>query len=189
MLKFTGKIKENLGRFHKNKKGSIPDVIFGGAYLLKVAITIIVCVFVWLAFQSLMSDVVAGSASSSLIESVMATLTSAYDSMDFLFPFIVGGLLLVSTIFAYKTGSNVLLAIISFILWIISVILSVLFVNVYLAVSGEFPTIYAAFPVMDIIMSNLHFFTLGWLAIITLVMFRKNNKEDTSNMDQRFYGA
>ncbi|MDD4110153.1 MAG: hypothetical protein PHS54_01215 [Clostridia bacterium] len=157
--------------------------------MLKVAITIIVCVFVWLAFQSLMSDVVAGSASSSLIESVMATLTSAYDSMDFLFPFIVGGLLLVSTIFAYKTGSNVLLAIISFILWIISVILSVLFVNVYLAVSGEFPTIYAAFPVMDIIMSNLHFFTLGWLAIITLVMFRKNNKEDTSNMDQRFYGA
>jgi hypothetical protein len=119
----------------------------------------------------------------------MATLTSAYYSMDYMFPFIVGGLLLVSTVFAYKTGSNILLAVVSFIIWIIAVIISVLFVNVYLTVSNEFPTIYAAFPIMDIIMSNLHLFTLGWLAIITLVMFRKNNKEDTSNMDARYYGA
>jgi len=188
MLNFTGKIQEMLPK-PKNKKGSIQDVIFGGAYLLKVAITILIAIFVWLAFQTLMAETIVGAPSEGVITAVMATLTSAYFSMDYLFPLIVGGLLLVSTVFAYKTGANVLLAIISFILWIISVVLSILFVNVYLTVSNEFPTIYAAFPIMDIIMSNLHFFTLGWLAIITLVMFRKNNKEDTSNMDARFYGA
>jgi len=188
MSKFTGKLERFMPPL-RNKRGSIPDVIFGGAYLLKVAITIVICVFIWLAFQNLMADVVAGSSSETLITSVMTTLTNAYYSMDYLFPFIVGGLLLISTIFAYKTGSNILLGAISFILWIIAVILSALFVNVYLAVTDEFPTIYAAFPIMDIIMSNLHFFTLGWLAILTLVMFRKNNREDTSNMDKAFYGA
>jgi len=135
-----------------------------------------------------MTDQIAGTTSETVLTSVMATLTSAYFSMDYLFPFIVGGLLIISTVFAYKTGSNILLGAISFVLWIVTVILSAVFVNVYLTITEEFPTIYAAFPIMDIIMSNLHFFSLGWLAIITLVMFRKNNKEDTSSMDERFYG-
>lgn len=181
IVKFTGK--------PMNKRGSMTDVIFGGAYLLKVAITIIICMFIWLSFQALMIDTVQGKPGELTITSVMSTLTSAYYSMDYLFPFIVGGLLLISTVFAYKTGSNILLGAISFIFWVVALILSALFVNVYLTVTDEFPTIYAAFPVMDIIMSNLHFFTLGWLTIITLVMFRKNNKEDSSQMDARFYGA
>lgn len=173
-----------------NKKGSITDVIFGGAYLLKVAVTIIIMIFVWISFTALMTETVQGKESESVITSVMATLTSAYYSMDYLFPFIVGGLLLISTVFAFKTGSNILLGAISFIFWIIAVVMSILFVNVYLTVTDQFPAIYAAFPIMDIIMSNLHFFTLGWLAIITLVMFRKNNKEDASGqMNASFYGT
>lgn len=180
IAKFTGN--------QMNKRGSITDVIFGGAYLLKIAVTIIICLFVWISFQTLMLETVQGSPSEPVITSVMSTLTSAYYSMDYLFPFIVGALLLISTIFAYRTGSNILLGAISFVIWIIALILSALFVNVYLTVTDEFPAIYAAFPVMDIIMGNLHFFTLGWLSIITLVMFRKNNKEDTSQMDAKFYG-
>jgi hypothetical protein len=174
----------------KNKKGSVTDVIFGGAYFLKVSVTILIAVFVWISFKTLMISTVAGSSSEGIINSVISTLTSAYYSMDYMFPFIVGGLLLVSTLFAYKTGSNIIYGIISFIIWIIAIIISVLFVNVYLSVSGAFPTIYSAFPIMDMIMSNLHYFTLGWLAIITIVMFRKNNAEDNSKEDfqGRFYG-
>lgn len=173
-----------------NKRGSLVDVIFGGAYLLKISVTILICVFVWIAFQGLMQSTVAGSSSESIVDSVMTTLTASYRSMDYLFPFIVGGLLLISTIFAYKTGANILLGAISLVLWVVAVILAALFVNVYLAVSGEFPAIYASFPIMDIIMSNMHYFTLGWLAIITLVMFRKNNKEDTAApLQSSFYGA
>jgi len=189
MHKFTGKIEEHFSSLKRNKRGSIPDVIFGGAYFLKIAVTIIICIFVWLAFQSLMAETVAGSSSETLITSVMTTLTNAYYSMDYMFPFIVAGLLLVSTLLAYKTGSNIALAILSFVFWIIAAVLSFLFVNVYLTVSNEFPTIYAAMPIMDTIMSNLHFFTLGWLAIITLAMFRKNNKEDEQSVNSRFYGA
>jgi hypothetical protein len=178
----------------KNKKGSVTDVIFGGAYLLKTAVVILIAVFIWISFQSLMGDTVAGSSSSGVINSTMTSLTSAYYSMDYLFPLVIGGLLIVSTLFAFKTGANIIYGIISFIIWIIAIILSVVFVNVYLTVSAEFPTIYAEFPIMDIIMSNLHFVTLGWLAIIAVVMFRKNNKEDDmsggigSGIENRFYG-
>jgi hypothetical protein len=44
---------------------------------------------------------------------------------------------------------------------------------------------------MDVIMTNLHWFTLAWLAVITAVMFRKNNAEDdaTSKIQGRFYGG
>jgi len=182
MLKYFGKL-------YNDKGGSLTDVIFGGAYLLKIAVTIIVCVFVWISFQTLMSTTVAGSSGETVIESVMTTLTNAYYSMDYLFPLVIGGLLLVSTLFAYKTGANIIYGIISFIVWIIAVVLSALFVNVYLVVSEEFPTIYAAFPIMDLLMSNLIYLTIGWLAIITIVMFRKNNVEDdVGDIQGRFYG-
>ena len=171
-----------------NKRGSLTDVIFGGAYLLKVAVTMVVCVFIWLAFQSLMTETITGRPSEGVLTNVMTTLTNAYMSMDYLFRLVVGGLLIISTVFAYKTGSNFLLGAISIIMWVVAVILSALFVNVYLTVTDQFPTIYAAFPIMDIIMSNLHFVTLGWLAIITLVMFRKNNKED-GDISASFYGT
>lgn len=187
-LKFITEIKNHTRSLMNDKRGSLQDVIFGGAYMLKIAVTIVICIFIWLAFQTAMNASISGSSSESLIISVMNTLTNAYYSMDYLFPFVIGGLLIISTIFAYKTGSNIMLGIISFIFWIIAAVLSILFVNVYLTVTNEFPTIYAAFPIMDTIMSNLHFFTLGWLAIVTLVMFRKNNREDTSSVSSRFYG-
>ena len=187
MQKYTGKLKEHFNSLSKDKRGSLTDVIFGGAYMLKIAVTIIIVIFIWLSFKGAMELSIVGAPSETILNSVMSTLTNAYYSMDYLFPFIIGGLLIISTVFAYKTGSNVLLGAISFIMWVVALILSALFVNVYLTVTNEFPTIYVGFPIMDIIMSNLHFFTLGWLVMITLVMFRKSNKEDTS-MDARFYG-
>lgn len=187
MQKFTGKVKEHWNSLKRDKRGSLPDVIFGGSYLLRISITIILCIFIWLSFKNIMTTTIIGAPSESILNSVMTTLTNAYYSMDYMFPFVVGGLLLISTVFAYKTGSNILLGAISFIFWVIALILSALFVNVYLTVTDQFPSIYVGFPVMDIIMSNLHFFTLGWLVVLTLVMFRKNNKEDTSQVESRFY--
>lgn len=182
---------KSIGNLKKDKKGSLVDVIFGGAYFLKVAVTILIAIFIWISFQAIMETTVAGTSSETVITSVMTTLRNAYYSMDYLFPLIVGGLLLVSTLFAYKTGANIIYGVLSIVIWIIAVVLSVLFVNVYIAVSAEFPTIYAAFKIMDLIMSNLHFVTLGWLAIITIVMFRKDNKEDDASagsIQKRFYG-
>jgi len=175
----------------QNKKGSLVDPIFSGAYILKIAITILIAVFVWFSFQTLMADQIIGSPSESILTNVMNNLSASYLSMDYMFPFIVGGLLLVSTIFAFKTGANIIWAWISIIIWVIALLLSALFVNVYLTISDEFPTIYTQFPIMDVIMTNLHWFTLAWLAVITAVMFRKNNAEDdaTSKIQGRFYGG
>lgn len=175
---------------YKNKKGSLLDPIFSGAYILKVSVTILICLFVWISFQSLMEIQIIGTPSESTLTNVLNNLETTYFSMDYLFPFFVGGLLIVSTIFAYKTGSNILWGMFSIIFWGIALLMSALFVNVYLAVSDQFPLIYAEMPVMDIIMSNLHWFTLFWLVIISAVMFRKNNVEDeSSEISKRAYGV
>lgn len=172
------------------KRASLVDPIFSGAHILKVAVTILICLFVWVSFQTLMTSTIEGTSSETVLTGVMSTLRSAYFSMDYMFPVFVGGLLIVSTIFAFKTGSNIIWGMFAIILWAIALLMSALFVNVYIAVSGQFPAIYADMPVMDIIMSNLHWFTLFWLVIITIVMFRKNNIEDeSSEISRRAYGV
>lgn len=173
-----------------SKKASLLDPIFSGAYALKVAVTIFICLFVWVSFQTLMTSQIAGSSSETILTGVMATLRAAYFSMDYLFPLFVGGMLIISTIFAFKTGSNIVWGMFAILFWAIALLLSALFVNVYLAVSDQFPLIYAEMPVMDVIMSNLHWFTLFWLGIISAVMFRKNNIEDeSSEITRRAYGV
>lgn len=173
-----------------NKKASLVDPIFSGAYILKVAITILICLFVWISFQTLMQETITGKPSEGVLTSTMQTLRNAYYGMDYLFPLVVGGLLIVSTIFAFKTGSNIIWGMFAILLWAIALLMSALFVNVYLAVSEQFPAIYAEMPVMDIIMSNLHWFTLFWLGLLSAVMFRKNNIEDeSSEISRRAYGV
>lgn len=168
-----------------NKKGSLTDPIFTGAYILSIAITILICLFVWISFQSIMETTITGTAVEPILDSVMTSLRTAYFSMDYVYPLLVGGLILVSSIFAYKTGSNIVWGILSIIFWAIALLMSVVFVNVYLSVSSEFPTIYAAMPIMDVIMRNMHFMVLGWLVIISFFMFRKNNQEDDMSEIQR----
>ena len=58
-------------------------------------------------------------------------------------------------------------------------------------VTEEFPNIYVAMPIMDIIMTNMVWFTLGWIALLSFVMFRKTNIEDdatSGGIQGRFYG-
>jgi hypothetical protein len=178
----------SITNFSMNKKGSLVDPIFSGAYILKVAITILICLFVWASFQVLMTDTIQGHSSETVLTQVMGTLRSAYFGMDYLFPLVVGGLLIVSTIFAYKTGSNSVWGMFALLLWAVALLMATMFVNVYLAVSSQFPEIYSGMPVMDVIMRNLVWFTLFWISIISAVMFRKNNAEDEATGNGRFYG-
>lgn len=174
----------------KDKRGSILDPIFTSAYLLKITITILISVFVWVSFQTIMEQTIAGEAVESVLQPVMDSLSVAYFSMDYVFPFLVGGLMLISLIFAFKTGANIAYGILSFIFWIVTVLMATVFTNVYLAVSAEFPAIYAAMPIMDIIMVNLKWVALFWIAIISAVMFRKTNAEDdVGRVQGRFYGT
>jgi len=173
-----------------DKKGSIVDPIFSSAYILYIVVTILICLFVWVQFQGIMEDTIAGTDVESILDPVMEQLEDSYFAMDYMFPFLVGGLMLISLIFAFKTGSNIVWGILSIVFWGIAILMATLFTNVYLAVSDEFPTIYAAMPIMDIIMVNLRWVALFWIAIISAVMFRKTNAEDAISQSQgRFYGS
>lgn len=172
-----------------NKKGSILDPILSSAYVVKIVVTIFIALVVWFGFSDVMSDVIVGTDSEAVLAPVITTLTNAYLSIDYMFPFIIGGLMIISIIFAYRTGANYVWGIISILFWAITVLLATVFTNVYIAVSNELPDIYAQMPIMDIIMINLRWVALVWIAMISLVMFRKNNQEDEgSNIQQRAYG-
>lgn len=172
-----------------DKRGSILDPIFGGAYLIKIVITIFICLAIWVGFQSAMESVITGTSSEAVVGPALTTLENAYFSFDYVFPFLVGGLLVVSLIFAFKTGANYVWGIISIIFWALAVLFSTVFTNVYIIVSDQFPTLYAEMPIMDTIMLNLRWLTLAWIGVISAVMFRKDNREDeASEISRRAYG-
>ncbi len=152
-----------------NKKGSILDPIISGAYFVKIAITIIIALIVWGAFNTVMSSVISGTPSESVLTPVLATLTTGYQSFDYMFPFVVGGIMIISLIFAYKTGTNYVWGIISLLFWVLAVLLSTVFTNVYIAVTNEFPQVITENPIMDAIMINLRWVTLIWIAVISAV--------------------
>jgi hypothetical protein len=170
----------------KNKKGSVYDPILSSAYLVKIAATILICFLIWTSFQSNMLITLSGSSQLPLLTSVMDQLKTAYLSLDFVFPFLVGGLMIVSLIFAFKTGSNIVWGMLSFIVWGVTILLATVFQNVYLSISNEFPAIYSQYPIMDLIMTNLRTVVFFWIIAITAVMFRKNENEDTGG--GRFFG-
>jgi len=171
-----------------DKKGSLLDPIFGAAYILKVVITIFICLVIWVGFADVMKTVITGTSSESLLDPIIDNLTTVYFSIDYMFPFFIGGLLVASLIFAFKTGANFVWAFISILFWGFAVLFATVFTNTYIIISDQFPTIYAQLPIMDIIMMNLKWFSLCWIAIITAVMFRKDNKEDeASEISRRAY--
>jgi len=173
----------------KDKRGSLTDPILSSAYLLKIVVTILIAVFVWIGFQQVMASTISGTSSESILTPIMNTLTSAYLSIDYVFPFLVGALILISTIFAFKTGSNIVWGILSILMWAIAWLMATVFTNVYISVTNNFPTIYIQFPIMDAIMMNMRWVVLAWIAVISAVMFRKNNAEDeVSEIQRRAYG-
>lgn len=168
-----------------DKRGSIVDPIFSTAYILKIVVTILICLAVWVGFQTIMSDTIAGGSSETILTPVLNELQAAYFSIDYVIPILVGGLMIISLIFAFKTGSNVVWGILSIVVWALALLMATVFTNVYISVSNAFPTIVAQMPVMDTIMMNLRWFVLAWVAAISAVMFRKNNAEDEVSQIQR----
>ena len=165
------------------------DPILSGAFIVKTTIVIYIALVVWVGFSDVMQEIIAGTPSESVLDPVITALSTAYFSLDYVFPFLVGGLMIISLIFAFKTGTNYVWGILSLIFWGLSVLFATVFTNVYLMVSNQFPTLYAQMPIMDIIMINLRWLSLAWIAAISAVMFRKDNKEDeASETARRFYG-
>lgn len=186
---FSNYYQKKKKKLLKDKKGSLLDPILGGAYLLKITITIFICLVIWVGFSDVMTEVITGTPSESILDPIITSLTGAYFSMDYMFPFLVGGLMIISLIFAFKTGANYVWGIFSIISWAITVLFATVFTNVYLMISNQFPALYVGMPIMDAIMISLRWVALVWIAVISAVMFRKDNREDeASEISRRAYG-
>lgn len=182
--------KNYINKFIRDKRGSLMDPILSSAYILKIVVTVFIAILVWTGFTQVFGASIVGSSSESILTPVINTLTNAYLSIDYVFPFLVGALILISTILAFKTGSNVAWGILSVILWALAWLLATVFTNVYISVTNQFPLIYVQFPIMDAIMMNMRWVVLAWVAVISAVMFRKTNAEDEqSDIQRRAYGG
>lgn len=167
------------------KKGSLVDPIFGGAQILVIAMTIFIAVYVWYGFQDVMSITIAGQPIEAQLTGIMNNLRATYNSFDYVFPFFVGAFMILSLILAFKTGANIAWGFMSFIVWVIAVIISTVYVNSFAQLAIGLPTIYSQFTIISAIMENMNWIVFGWVALITLAMFRKSNQEDDATNAQR----
>jgi len=175
-----------------SKKSSMSDPIFGVAKLLAVAITIFIGIYVWLAFSNTMPTLInqAGftPAQNSSIYEAMNNIQIGLMSFDYMFPFLVIGLLIVSLIFAFKTGASVIYAVLSIIMWAFALIISAIFTNIFGQFELSFPTLATSLPIITYLMNNMKWIVLVWLFLITVIMFSRNRAEEQqmASSDQVF---
>ena len=173
-----------------NKKGAITDPIMVGAFILLTCMTIVIALYVWFQFQAQMVIVVADSHSNETIVGVMNELSATYVSIDYMIPLMVGGLMLVSLIFAFKTGANVVYAFLSLVMWAFAMLMAAVFTNIFETFSANFPAIIALVPILDYVMMNMKWITLAWVFLISVIMFSRNKQDDQkiSQAEAQYYG-
>jgi hypothetical protein len=172
----------------RNKKASLMDSIYVPIYLLVIAMTIIIAGYVWFSisrnFEPIMNQTVPNTAE------LISNIDTGFSAMDYMFPMLVGGLLIVSLIFAFKSGANIIYAALSFILWIFAIFISAIFTNIFDAFVVSFPQTPTTNPIIYYIITNIRWVVLGWVFLISLVMFTRNRKEDDSTVyNQAAIGA
>jgi len=171
----------------KSKRASLKDAIYVPIYLLVIASTIFVAVYVWYSFQTSMTETVnngvlsgvLSAPSNTTIINAMSDIRGSLQSMDYMFPFIVAGLLMISLIFAFKSGASVLYTFLSIIFWALALLISAILTNIFGQFQMSFPTIATDYPIIVYLMNNMKWIVLAWLALISIVMFTRNKEDDS----------
>lgn len=161
-----------------NKKASIPDAIYVPAFILFLACTIIICLYIWSTFQENFTIIAQKSTQNDTIIRVMNELTASYSYIDYMIPLLVGGLLIVSLIMAFKTGASIVYAFISVILWCLALLFSAVFTNVFEQFESSFTSIASKITILSFIMHNLKWIVLAWLVLISIIIFTRTKKEE-----------
>ena len=157
----------------------VVDAIYGPAKILAIVITLFVGIYVWTSFLTVSTDSlrptmdVDGQAA---LDEATGNVSIGLTTIDYMMPLIVFGLLIVSLIFAFKTGASVIYAVLSISVWVLALILSSIFTNVYLQVN-ETLDLGGTYIISNFIMTNLKWIVLGWLALVTIAIFSQNKKE------------
>jgi len=170
-----------------NKKGSLADSITGPITILIVGFTMIIAVFIFNAVSGFFLSMPLqaningnGSAINNSIATAVNGLTPAFQTFDYMVPFLVGGLLIASTVLAFRRGASVVYIGFSLIFWALAMLLTSVFSNVFFTIVAT-PILVATnaqFPILNWIMGNLNIVVLGWLFILSVVMFTRNKRED-----------
>jgi hypothetical protein len=169
--------------YKMNKKGALTDAIFVPAYILLLTITMFIGLYVWLQFQNGMTSTVANSpwisaTHNATIINDMASITLSLQGMDYVVPLLVAGLLIVSLVFAFRTGASILYGFVSIILWGFALLMSAVYTNVFETFISSMPDIALQYPIATYLLLNVKWIVLGWLFVISVVMFTRTKREE-----------
>lgn len=169
---------------------AVTDTIFGARYLLVVGMTMIIGLFIWYSFQTAMVDTISGRPGEATMTEAMNNIRTSLEGMDYVFPLIIAGLMIVSIVFAFKTGASVVYGFISVIMWAFSLLIAAIFTNVFEVFGNTFPTVITQTPVIVWTFVNLKWIVLVWGVLISLVLFTRNKQEDAgiTAAEARYYG-
>ena len=162
------------------KKGSIMDPITVGAVILACGITIFVMMAFWSAFDTAIRDVVSDSPANESVSNALTSLTTTYSYIDYMIPMLVGGLMIVSLILAFKTGAGIIYAFLSLVAWAFALLMSAVYTNIFEMFAENFPIIASNYPILVFIMANMKWIVLAWVFLLSLVMFTRTKAEDKS---------
>jgi len=160
------------------KKASIMDPITVGAVILACAMTIFIMMNFWGAFDAAIRDTVSNSPANESVSDTLTELTTIYSYIDYMIPMLVGGLMLVSLILAFKTGAGIIYAFLSLIAWAFALLMSAVYTNVFELFEVNFPIVATNYPILVFIMANMKWIVLAWVFLLSLVMFTRTSKED-----------
>lgn len=163
-----------------NKRGSLFDSIAIPIGILGVAMTIFLAYYVWITFATNftgISDTIILPDGQNLT-AITAEITTSISYLDYMFPFLVLGLLIASLIFAFKTGANVIYSYVSIFMWVLALILSVVFETIFEAFAANFTSIGGTFVIVSFVMTNIKWLVLSWAFIISLIMFTRTQADD-----------
>ena len=174
-----------------NRRGAITDAIYVPAFITILVATIFIGVYVWAAFSSGIVDVVADTPQNKTVVDAVNQIGIGISSFDYMLPIIVVGLLIVSLIFAFKTGASVVYAVVSIIMWAFAMLMAAVYTDIFEAFSTSFPATATSLPIITFIMTNMRWIVLAWLFLLSIVMFSRNKTEDQqlASTERVFAGA
>lgn len=165
-----------------NKRGSLADTVYGPIYILVIGITMVVAFYLWTAASNSFLAMPNTAAVNSSINTTITGLNPAFSTFDYVIPFIVGGLLIASTVLAFKRGASVLYIGLALIFWVLALMLSAVFADVFtqFTTNALFTSTMSSFPILTWVMTNIKWVVLGWLFVLSVVMFSRNKREEQS---------
>lgn len=163
-----------------NKRGSIFDSISVPLYILIIGCTIFLAYYIWtsfvVAFTPIATNVQLPDGRN--LTAVQDEITVSISQLDYMFPFLVLGLLIVSLIFAYKTGASVVYAYMSIVMWVLAVVLSVIFEHIFEVFATNFSSIGGTLVIISYLLENIKWISLIWAFAISFVMFTRKSSEE-----------